>query len=1501
MSLVDGLRRDASTKRDHELRSISSSHRGLLRGLWSVNTLIHNNLNLASLINHARDSEAITDDEAIFLKKNDLSNGLLFDPASLPPLPPTTAPQHVDAPIYASKPSSTSTELIQQVEKSENVDATAEDGVAAAVAAQLDPTGSKSTVATQPTTPNAAQDDAKAPRSASTTHNAPDQPDGPDVPPVDVAPPLPEDEADLTASEQQYVDQQEPSKPAKVVHLPPEDVQEAKLREREAEEERRRQSDAESKSSQHLAAPQTEIASSPSSTVGPYSAATPVPPQDSPDTSPDSESAQVEVLPPKEVRPSDEEQRQKEEHDRLLEAQKEIAKREALGDVDQTPDEQLQWEAREAAAREAEEQAAREEVGGPEPASKDARDSTEAEQVVESMQVDDETEAQAVSIPAQDEKHVKTPAAEEVEGVDRETKTKGDDDTVDVASRSNRTPHPIDTTVQTESPGEPSTASARPERMTTRVSSGVLRQKSVSEILGQSQSPPTNDQFDSSKAAMSPEPISPLTQRNPNDNANITQATPISTARQTPRSLQQHRLSTVSRPSLEQLDTLKGAADDPNKDYLEPLFRIQAHEAPNSNTKTLPELVRTGTKALSTDDHFTALHERLDFRMLRRIYQLQNANKWSLRQMEKCREPEQPVTLHDHMMEEMKWMRKDFKAERKMKKNVCAFLAQKCSEWVASGPEERKLLQVKVNATEPKATEDAADAVPELEQAGDSAAEDDMAPRTPRDTSPLPATVVIAPDLAETVQELRKSGKLAKAVTTLPIVGLRQEQDPKSTRTPVTLVSKFIEGKVLPKSANPTLKRSRFEYEDEAEALEAEPDSKRLREEQILAPENVECALFQDESKPIRERLHSNNAFRPPSEFIMPSTPFYEFRNGSQWIQDDDQKLRKLAKEYSFNWSLIADEMALPTRFKSSAERRTPWECFERWVELESLPADMRKTVYFKTWFQRLEQSQQAAERRYLQQVAHLQQAAAASGAPAHVPPRRRTIPTRVEKRKSSRYLWMIDGFRKLAKKREQQQWKQAETARAAAQRKSQTETNPVKMVKMTPQEFSKKRQERDEQMKAAQLQYLQKQREAAQRQSLMARQAQQGGLPNGAQPQQRPPGANQQGQQPQVQQPQPNGQPNVNGQAPPQQPQARQAVAVAPQRNGHLAPPQVNGQGMPQAQMQARPGMPQQNMQQMAQANAQGRNNQFPNQQQYPMPNGNMPSPGGNMTTAQQLQQNQALLAAFHQQQSGNNQGQNMTQNGTNQQMSASPSMPPPPTPHGGTPQQLSSGHVPQIIAITNQLRISNPGLSDDQLKAMATQQMKAQSQSSSQTRQSAMNAAAGIPNQSQMPQQQYAHNQNAYQRNGQMPGGMNGMYPNGDGNMQQANMSPANSSPSQQQVYAHKLWQRQQLQMQQTQSPNAQHAQLNGSPSVSHASPSMTPASPSMQYSNTTPMGGMGTPMANGMNGQRPPSRSNTPQMQRLGSSGSGVPTMGSGMQSPGSQMQGSSTRNMQASMAR
>lgn len=1295
------------------------------------------------------------------------------------------------------------------------------------------------------------------------------------VAPDTVAPPEPAEEANFSGVTQQLLDDEHPSRPAKVVRLP-----DSPSRDVERVSATDRAQPAKSSTTQ------TELASSPSSTVGPYSAATPQPPLDSPDTSPDSESAEHpdEIPTPKDLRPSPEAQREKEEHDRLLEVQKEIARKQALGDVSD-PTDQLLWEEREAAARAAEEQRAREIVSGPEPDAKDIAAETAAEEVSEEMNLDkrvEEIEAERTSAEKKDE--IPDSADDDDDN---------DEDNITVKPRK-KTPLAIDTSQLQQSPVEqPVQTPTRETTGTTHASASPSRKRTASEAFVPSRIP---------RDVPPASAVSPMTMRHPQD------TTGPSVSFQTPKkSAHAYMARSPQSPNhtkavMDELLALKGAAGDPDRDYLESLFRIQAHDSPNVRSTGLTDLVRSASKTLSTQDHFTSSHERLDYRELRKIYTLQNANKWSLRQMEKAKEPPQPVTHHDHLMAEMKWMRKDFKVERKMKKSVCAWLAARCADWVNAGAEERLAMQVKVRPPEQKAADLNDEQPPELEQSGESAAEDDVSPTTPQAAAAFPATLIVPPELSETISDLNTTGKLEVALRSLPVAGRQSETLPH--RLPMDPMSKFVKGTVFPSSRRPKRKRSKFEYEDDEDLLDSEQPSKRMREDRELPPEDQDIALFHPDNKPIRDRLHANNTFRPPSEFVMPSTQFYEFRNGSQWVWEDDQKLRKLAKEYSFNWSLIADELTLPASFKSSAERRTPWECFERWVELEQLPSEMRKTMYFKTWFQRLEQSQQAAERRYQAQVAALQ---AANGQQAHIPTRRRTTPTRVEKRKNTRYLWLVDAMRKLARKKEAQAYKQAEgefseangvadkrenkadmkhaAQRAAAQRKTQTaDPNHQRAPIKTPKEFSKMRQELDAQQAERIRQHRQKVIEAQQKQMLAQRQQQQGQQGG----QQRPgSSSNVPAQQAQMQA-NSQQQPNMNGQ------QGRSQMPIAT-RNGHLAVPQVNTQGIPQAQMRPNGHMQNpQDMQRMAHVNAQARSAQYGGQQQQYAQM--QPSPGnGAMGSQQQMQSNQALMATMQQQ--GAQQG--YQQNG--QQMSGSPAMPPPPTPQNAQ-KQLSSGHVPAILGIQAQLRQKFPQASDDQIQAMATEMLRNQSQQSTNSaRQNAMNAAAGI-NGNATPQQHgnvqqaaYAQNQAAFQNNQQMRNG-NMPYANGDG-------SNGQSSPQQQQQYAAAMRARQMQQMGMQQSPGMSHASVNGSPSLASASPA--PVSPSMQFSNPsvngTPQMAAAQLNLGGSNQQRPPSRSATPQMQRLGSSGS-VPGLQQGMPSPGqvNGLQGS-PRTVQASMAR
>ncbi|KAK3677615.1 RNA polymerase II transcription elongation factor SpEAF [Recurvomyces mirabilis] len=1469
-SLLDvTFRDDESNQRKSEIASITRAHHECVRDLHAVTRLLTNNTGLSELLtilNNINDSTTIppaTNND--FLQSNTLLTGRHFDETTLP-FP--TIPHH-DTSIYASEPNRPSTQPPQLAHASTSIDGLA--------------TKATLTSSAAPARPMAAYG---RPKAADGEREGRDQSVGKSaerdierrteaISPALAAPPTAEDEANLSPATKDHLRSASPERPAKTVHLPPEDVQEAHLRERhEAEEEARSRSDGDKPGRpSHLLA---EAASSPSSTIGAYSATTPMPPQDSPDTSPDSEMADEAMLPPpKDLRPSPEQRRTREEHDRLLEAQKDIARREAFGAP--TPDDQLNFEAREAAARDAEEKQARDANGSLDV--KHARSASElgVDEVLDVLEQDNMAPSQLPITPAasHDEK-TPAPGPKAVQRVSSSA-VENDGDNITVTPRS-RLP-PLDTT-RGEEPRTLGYSVNRPARR----SSALVNMDDIAGAEPQS-----------SRSLTTPDLVSPMTVRYPRRDVNATPAAIMQTPYKTPRASAEHDSDTTSR-SIRDLAPLKGAAEDTERDYLEPLFRIQAHDSPNSQTKPLPELVKSAQKYLSTEDQFTTLHERMDYRILRRIYQLQNANKWSLRQMEKTTEPDTMPTHMDHLTAEMKWMRKDFKAERKMKKSVCAWLAKSCSEWLSASAEARRNMQVKVRPAKHVREEPTIDVVPDLDNSGESAPEDDLPPVS---QVGLPRNLVVAPELKGLVCGLHKTGKLGKALQGLPVVSFKPESC-NFNPTSINEVSKLVAGKLLPAAAGPLRKRSRYDYADDAEVIDDEPDSKRQRPDRDLAPEDQEAALFHPENKPIRDRLHANNAFRPPSEFVMPATSFYEFRNGSQWIWEDDQKLRKLAKEYTFNWSLIADEMTLPTRYKSSAERRTPWECFERWVELETLPAEMRKTMYFKTWFQRLEQSQQAADRRYQASVAAIQ-AQAQSGQQVHVPQRRRTIPTRVEKRKSTRYLWLVDAMRKLAKKRENNAYKQAEAQRAAAQRKSANEgnTQPRNGPRLTPQEFSQKRQERDMQIAEAQRQHRTKMMEAQQRQLMQARAAHQQGVAG----QQRPGTAVP--PQPAQMQAQGQPQPNMNGQFPQQ---ARPPLPMAT-RNGHLAVPQVNAQGIPQAQMQTVNHMTPQQQQQMARiahANAQ-RNAQY-GTQPYQMPtNGQMASPGSNMTTAQQLQHNQALLQQMSAQQQQLPQNQPTPQTNGHQQMSNSPSMPPPPTPHNQQqqPGQLSSGHVPALIAIKNNLRAKHPHLSDDQLTRAATDALREQSasatQSSTQARQNAMNAAAGIPAQPQanhqMPnnmQQTYGHNQQAYQSNAQLPNG-NATYMNGGDN---ANAQSQAQNPQAAAAYANQIRQRQQAQMLRMHgSPNGTHAQLNGSPGMAHASPNMAPASPAMAYAG----------MANGQMGQgangRPPSRNNGMPgggLQRMGSNNSlpgAAMGMPNGVQSPGSQ----ASPRMQASMAR
>ena len=580
-----------------------------------------------------------------------------------------------------------------------------------------------------------------------------------------------------------------------------------------------------------------------------------------------------------------------------------------------------------------------------------------------------------------------------------------------------------------------------PERMTTRVSSGAIRHKSVSEILGETpRHSNSHNEKGSSEKPIHGAPKDESVLYTPRSTMSL--ASPDSVAfKQRLNELKEKersKLSTVvftrqAIPSTQRPgDRNHGEQDDVSErrlepiDYLLPLFTAQATVAAPS--QTLHSLVVSAHKTLTTTDHCTDTQEQQDCRVLTRIYQLQSLNRWSLRQNERSVEPTRPKAHWDVLLSQMKWMRTDFREERKWKLAAAKNLAFACAQWVASPSDERSFLQVELRPIRPRRrSHSTADQTPELIPSAED--DSDSTDFEPSDLEVAkhgaPASIFsLPPDMF--VFGLDKTIVAEKILSELPlyqpsvqvqdkVLGHTQEVLEDGWKTPIVPVSKFVEGKIITQEQGPPRKRSRYNYPSDESHLRLLTSQHGTEDEDAdgLAPEKDDVALFRPENKHIRDRIHAGHAFRPPSEYLMPSQSFFESRQPSQWTQGEDDELRRLVREYAYNWSLISSCLSSPSVFSSGAERRTPWECFERWISLEGLPGEMSKTQYFKAYHARL----QAAQRNYEAQQQALQQHQGNNG---QLPLRRRTtFPFLVERRRNNRHLHLVDAMRKLAKKRE--------------------------------------------------------------------------------------------------------------------------------------------------------------------------------------------------------------------------------------------------------------------------------------------------------------------------------------------------------------------------------------------------------------------------------------------------------------------------------------------------
>lgn len=874
-----------------------------------------------------------------------------------------------------------------------------------------------------------------------------------------------------------------------------------------------------------------DVVSSPESTSGALSATTPALHEASTDTSPDNEALHYDPNLSQRKMSDAQSPTDPTRHDEESEVQSIAVPKEEIAEtpVDDRPtsaDAQLQLDAEQAAAAAS---SARTPIAhSPEPVK-----STDVAEETRQDAIDEDEVMGGVPRP-QDEadlKETRTPILDQTKEIPDSQESQGTSQMADNGLVAHQDLALINTSresrkspeKQFKAPKEPSPTTVTPrrtpsiapptERMITRVSSGAIRNRSVSEIIGEKEYQTTSPTEASARKA-SESHSSKSTSR-----ASTPQTPLMRSIVEKAKEKERSKLSTVifaKQPNKRLSDEFaalpSGSKQQSPKsdDYLRPYFEAQASE--KLNFQPLQSLLQSAHKTISTADANLPIQQTQMLKILRRVQHLQQDNKWSLRQPKRSAEPNRPTTHQDLLIQEMKWMRTDFREERKWKNAVAKNLARDCAVYheAKNHPAEQALLKVKLRrSTRPwKAKEltvrkdcyptmeieipesdvemmDVNDhPTPDLIPSGDDSSppedfDDDVVDL--RDTVAPTAIFTLADD--DVVFRLTTSPTSEKLLNELPLYGvpLRAPQSILPTseispdahwKRPILPLSKYTEGQMVIIDAGPPRKKSRYEYETEDDDDVVVFGERHTQPK--LPPENSDVALFNPENKHIRDRIHAGHQFRPPSEFPMPMQSFFENREPSQWTKEEEDELKNKVREYSYNWSLISSELQRGsaqscTLYNTVAERRTPWECFEKWVSMEGLPQDMAKTTYFRAYTTRLA----TAERNLALQSGSMPTQPPNGGGPSQLPKRqkRSAVAVRVPARRNQKHLHIVDAMRKNAKKKENALAKQLQAAATVQQRKANDQAQQAQanaapraanQTLYTPQDLSRVKHERE-------------------------------------------------------------------------------------------------------------------------------------------------------------------------------------------------------------------------------------------------------------------------------------------------------------------------------------------------------------------------------------------------------------------------------------------------------
>ncbi|AAS52925.2 AER244Cp [Eremothecium gossypii ATCC 10895] len=358
-----------------------------------------------------------------------------------------------------------------------------------------------------------------------------------------------------------------------------------------------------------------------------------------------------------------------------------------------------------------------------------------------------------------------------------------------------------------------------------------------------------------------------------------------------------------------------------------------------SQTLPLIRLIPPTHKALTTDLYNTALNEGRITVVSSRIEELRRLNLWSLRQPKKFLDPwrqKQPSTHRGYMLEEARWMREDFHEFKKFKVSVCAVNSKAIMDYWKYGKacciKRRSIshLQKSVNEVQEADTlgniDDLLNKISDKKLAGMIEEQKKVIAVDAKLSSSkiAPSEEIHAPHIWEDpLDELDEQGCKPIFKTYMSYNGVSPLE--KTILEDLPIYKGILDEQAAEDNSVPFVPISK------STVLLDDDYFMKLIEKDIVDDEPSFVALSKRRGMFYGNRR--SHYLKPPSA---PALRYLKFRTPTIWSPEDDQELVKNINQYAYNWDLIGALVSSSNgrSYISNIERRTPWQCFERFVQL---------------------------------------------------------------------------------------------------------------------------------------------------------------------------------------------------------------------------------------------------------------------------------------------------------------------------------------------------------------------------------------------------------------------------------------------------------------------------------------------------------------------------------------------------------------------------------------